>query len=311
MVEGATSERLSYHQQHLDELDGTRDGAYTPAGDGEGVDVYVVDSGIQYASKEFGGRAYFVGRDFVHRGGDGSDTVGHGTYVASLAAGRTYGVAKSANLFSVKVLDNRKRTTAGRISEALNYISNFIRARTDRRAVVLMAFTGRRSYTINQIVERLTLEGVTMVTASGNKGGDACANSPASSESAITVGAVDVNKKLWYFRWAFNKYFVHRVGSAIGSCMDVFATGKKLSGAGLAGLRPMIATGTSGGSALVAGVAAVMLQRNPTLTPQRVKELIIDASRKNLVDMSTAERELQRTTPNRLLTIPGELPCQV
>lgn len=304
-MEGATSERLSNHQRHLDELDGTQDWSYTPSGDGEGVDVYVVDSGIQYANREFGGRAHFVGRDFAYRGSDGSDTLGHGTYVASLAAGRLYGVAKAAALFSVRVLDNRKRTTVGRINEALNYVGNFIRERTERRAVMLMAFSGRKSHTINEIVERLSREGVTVVTASGNKGGDACANSPASSKSAITVGATDSDKKLWYFRWAPNKYFVHRVGSAIGNCMDIFATGKKLPGAGLTGLK--IETGTSGSTGLVAGVAAIMLQRNPTLTPHQIKELIIDASRKNLVDMSAAERHLQRTTPNRLLTIPGVL----
>lgn len=310
IMEAAVSDRLGYHQRHLDELDGAKDWAYTPPGSGRGVDVYVVDSGIQYSNGEFGGRAHFVGMDFVHRDGDGSDTLGHGTYVASLVAGRYYGIAKSANVFSVRVLNNYKTTTVGRVNKALNYAGNFIRGRTEQKAVVLMAFAGRKSKTINEIVERLTLQGVTVVTASGNKGGDACASSPASSDSAITVGAADSHKKLWYFRrsfmWAPNRYFVYRIGSAIGKCVDIFATGKHLSGAGLAG--PQTATGTSGAAALVAGVVAIMLQSNTTLTPQQTKQLLIDASLKNLIDMSTAEVKLQRVTSNRLLTIPGVLP---
>ena len=306
-VEGAASERLSFHQRYLDELDGAHDWAYTPSGSGKGVDAYIVDSGIQYSNREFGGRAHFVGRDFVQRDGDGSDTLGHGTYVASLVAGSFYGVAKAANLYSVRVLDNQKVTTVGRVNEALNYVGNLIRGRKERKAVVLMALSGRKSNTINEIVERLTMEGVAVVTASGNRGGDACTHSPASSESAITVGASDSHKKLWYFRrsfrWAPNKYFVYRTGSAIGSCMDIFATGKHLSGAGLTG--PKTATGTSGAAALVAGVVAIVLQRNPTLTPHQTKKLIIEASLKDLVDMSAAEENLQRMTPNRLLTIPA------
>ena len=311
-MEGAASERLNYHQRHLDELDGARDWAYTPSGSGKGVDVYVVDSGIQYSNGEFGGRAKFVGRDFVHRDGDGSDTLGHGTYVASLVAGKFYGVAKAANLFSVRVLNSNKVTTVGRVNEALNYVGNVIRGRKKHRAVVVMAFSGRKSTTINEIVERLTLEGVTVIAASGNKGGDACKHSPASSESAITVGASDIYKNLWYFRrsfrWAPNSYFVYRSGSAIGSCVNIFATGKHLTGAGLTG--PMTATGTSGAAALVTGVVAVMLQCNATLTPQQTKKIIIDASLKDLVDMSAAEVKLQRITPNRLLTIPGAFLCK-
>ena len=307
LMKGAASERLHYHQRHLDELDGARDWAYTPSGSGKGVDVYVVDSGIKYSDGEFVGRAKFVGRDFVHRDGDGSDTLGHGTYVASLVAGKFYGVAKAANLFSVKVLNNNKVTTVGRVNEALNYVGNFIRGRKKQRAVVVMAFSGRKSTTINEIVERLTLKGVTVIAASGNKGGDACKHSPASSDSAITVGATDIYKNLWYlrksFKWAPNRYFVYRSGSAIGSCVDIFATGKHLTGAGLTG--PMTATGTSGAAAVVAGVVAVMLQCNTTLTPQQTKRLIIDASLKDLVDMSAAEVKLQRITPNRLLTIPA------
>ena len=61
---------------------------------------YVIDSGINVNHREFGGRAS-LGQNFV--GGSHVDDAGHGTHVAGTIGGSTYGVAKKANLISVKV----------------------------------------------------------------------------------------------------------------------------------------------------------------------------------------------------------------
>ena len=64
---------------------------------GAGVDVYILDTGINYDHMVFGGRARFGGYDAF--GGNGSDCQGHGTHCAGLAVGRLTGVAYGANVY--------------------------------------------------------------------------------------------------------------------------------------------------------------------------------------------------------------------
>ena len=70
---------------------------------GSGTCVYVIDTGIYTAHPEFEGRASFL----ANFAGDGqnSDGNGHGTHCAGTVGSKTYGVAKKAKLFAVKVLD--------------------------------------------------------------------------------------------------------------------------------------------------------------------------------------------------------------
>ena len=72
-------------------------------------------SGINIDHDDFGGRA-FHGPIFLPDGIDPSDKNGHGTFVAALAAGSTYGVAKKALIVSLKTLDD---AGAGRLSNVL------------------------------------------------------------------------------------------------------------------------------------------------------------------------------------------------
>jgi subtilisin family serine protease len=70
---------------------------------GAGTCVYVIDTGIYTAHPEFEGRASFL----ANFAGDGqnSDGNGHGTHCAGTVGSKSYGVAKKATLFAVKVLD--------------------------------------------------------------------------------------------------------------------------------------------------------------------------------------------------------------
>src|SRR3954470_16313124 len=79
------------------------DGRYRWATDGADVDAYVVDTGIRRTSYDLRGRVR-SGIDLVD-GGAADDCNGHGTHVAGIIGGTTYGVAKRAHLVAVRVLD--------------------------------------------------------------------------------------------------------------------------------------------------------------------------------------------------------------
>lgn len=99
---------------------------------GAGVDVYILDSGVNVNHSEFEGRASF-GASFT---GDGNDDVhGHGTHVAGIVASRTYGVAKKANIIGVKVLNNRGIGNWGTVLSGLNWVFQNVQ-RTKRKSIV-------------------------------------------------------------------------------------------------------------------------------------------------------------------------------
>ena len=87
-----------------------------PRGDGSGVHAYVIDTGVRRSHREFEGRADWIG-DFT-TGTGGSPAVvdaddcdpppsadrGHGTHVASILAGKTFGVARAARVHALRIL---------------------------------------------------------------------------------------------------------------------------------------------------------------------------------------------------------------
>ena len=94
-------------------------GVYAPAYTGAGVDVYVVDSGIDTLHKEFkptAGHPRLVQNIYDEyaavktKPSANTDDVGHGTHVAGIVGGNNVGVARGANLLGVKVLDSKGAT---------------------------------------------------------------------------------------------------------------------------------------------------------------------------------------------------------
>ncbi|KAI5923134.1 peptidase S8/S53 domain-containing protein [Camillea tinctor] len=160
---------------------------------GAGTYGYIVDSGVQIAHNQFGGRAS-AGYNAV--GGQHVDTLGHGTHVAGTIGGSTYGVAKQANLISVKVFQGREGTTST-ILDGYNWAVNDIVSNSrEGRSVINLSLGGPASTTWTRAVNAAYSAGVLSVVAAGN--GDDFGNplpvssqSPASAPNALTVGAID------------------------------------------------------------------------------------------------------------------------
>lgn len=231
--------------------------SYTYNFTGAGVTAYIVDTGINYAHSEFGGRASF-GYDAF--GGSGADCNGHGTHVAGTVGGSVYGVAKGVSLVAVRVLDcSGSGSTSGVIAGV-----DWVKAHAVKPAVANMSLGGSKSTTLNNAVSSAIASGVTFAVAAGNSNRNACNYSPASVSTAITVGATTSSDA----RASYSNY---------GSCLDLFAPGSSITSAWYtSNTATSTISGTSMASPHVAGVAALYLQGHTSATPQAVRDAIVN-----------------------------------
>jgi subtilisin family serine protease len=232
-------EGLVYGIDRTDERDLPLSGTYTYTCTGDDVDVYVLDTGIQTSHSEFDGRAK-VAYDAL--GGNGQDCHGHGTHVAGIIGGETYGMAKQATLHSVRVLDCNGNGTWSRVIDGMEWVMDH----APKPAVVNMSLSGGRSSAVNQAANNLAASGVIVAVAAGNDNRDACDYSPASASRVLAVAASNSNDQ----RASFSNY---------GSCVDIYAAGTNIRSAWKNGDN-RIASGTSMASPHVAGAAALWLQ---------------------------------------------------
>lgn len=251
-------------------------GTYTYNYTGSGVRVYVIDTGILTSHTQFGTRASAVYDAF---GGNGQDCNGHGTHVAGTVGGSTYGIAKSAYLRAVRVLDcNGSGSNSGVIAGVDWVARNHIKP-----AVANMSLGGPASSALDTAVTNAVNAGVTFVVAAGNENQDACNVSPARASGTLTVGATTTSDS----RASYSNY---------GACVDIFAPGSSIISAWYTSTTATnTISGTSMASPHVAGAAALYLQRDTAASPATVRSVIINNS--------TTGKVLSAGTgsPNRLL----------
>ncbi|KAF5010345.1 hypothetical protein FDECE_3496 [Fusarium decemcellulare] len=176
---------------------------------GQGTYAYIVDTGIRATHNEFEGRATAAWSAFS---GDNADTAGHGTHVAGTIAGKTYGVAKKANILAVKVFQGEESTTSIILSGFNWAVNDIISKGRTTKSVINMSLGGGYSASFNNAVESASSSGVLSVIAAGNEAQNAANVSPASAPSAVTVGAIDST-------WTIASY------SNYGTVLDIFGPG--------------------------------------------------------------------------------------
>jgi hypothetical protein len=276
------------------------DGLYHYVANGAGVTIWIADTGLQIDHHDFSGRSLGLagpingafnlgctvdnngnvtsGCKFVSVVGSANyDKVGHGTAVASIAAGNTYGVAKGASIGVQQVCDSTNNCYVSWIAAAIDFaIANKSRGPN----ILLSALTVvGGSAVFDASVNRALAAGMTVVVDAGNQGYSACNNSPGDVPGAITVGATDYQGSVDSLSSESN----------FGPCVDILAPGVDVWAADngylyygneVCGNSPVSTTGicvfsgTSVAAPLVAGIAALYLQNYPTASPATVKNVV-------------------------------------
>lgn len=157
---------------------------YEPRG-GEGVDVYVIDTGINTEHNEFEGRASW-GKTIPED--EDEDGNGHGTHCAGTIAGRKYGVAKAANVIAVKVLGTNGSGSMSDVVAGVSWASKQAQAKaiqaikefratgktSHRGSVANMSLGGGKSPALDRAVNNAVRNGMHFAVAAGNDNKDAC-----------------------------------------------------------------------------------------------------------------------------------------
>jgi len=246
---------------------------------GRGVSVYVVDTGLQADHTDFGGRAKLDKAIVVEPTPDGN---GHGTHCAGTIASKTYGVAKNAQVFGVKVLNSMGSGSWSDVISGIQYVAGKANKRVIK-TIMSMSLGGPKNQAVDDAVNAAVDAGVVAIVAAGNNNGDACTLSPAGATKAFTVGATDAtDSRATYSNW--------------GKCVEIFAPGSDITSLwkGANGATNKI-SGTSMATPHVAGVAALYMAEKSFATVQAVYDALVKAA------TSSAVKNAGVGSPNKLL----------
>jgi serine protease AprX len=238
------------------------------------------------------------------------DTYGHGTHVAGIIAGNSWGrdskdvaygkylgIAPDANLVSIKAADDQGNATVLDVIYGLQFAVDHQADYNIRVVNLSLESTVAQSYLTDPLdaaVESAWLHGIVVVAAAGNLGTapDAVDYAPGNDPYAISVGAVDDGGTKASSDDVFASWSSRGVTQDGFAKPDVSAPGAHIvstlaSGSQFATLCPSCivdknyirAGGTSMAAPVVAGLAALMLQAHPTWTPDQVKTALMKTGR--------------------------------
>ncbi|MFE7762072.1 S8 family peptidase [Streptomyces sp. NPDC057438] len=256
--------------------------------DGKGVTIAVLDTGIDTTHPDLKGRVK-AAKNFS-ASPDTTDRYGHGTHVASIAAGtgarskgKYRGVAPRADLLNGKVLSDEGYGDDSGIVAGMDW------AAAQGADVVNLSLGGGDTPETDPMeaqIDKLSAEkGILFVVAAGNEGdwGAGTVGSPGSAAAALTVGAVDDRDRL--------ASFSSRGPAKDGRIKpDVTAPGVAITAAAApgsviereVGQKPkgyLTISGTSMATPHVAGAAALLKQRHPKWTYAELKAALFASAK--------------------------------
>lgn len=271
---------------------------------GQGVDVALIDSGVTPVDGMFAGKNLIYGPDLSFESQDQElrnvDTNGHGTHLAGIIAGRKgygatrfYGMAPYSRIVSLKVATRDGITDVSQVIAAINWVVEHRNTDGLNIRVLNLSFgtDGTQEYLLDPLafaVEQAWSSGIVVVVAAGNDGNEFALRNPAYDPFVIAVGSVATNG---------TGTTSDDVVSEFSNCgtdtrhVDVVAPGRSIvslrnpgSNADIGhpeaviGADYMLGSGTSQAAAVVSGAAALIIDQNPSATPDHVKALLMSTA---------------------------------
>ena len=271
---------------------------------GEGVDVYVIDTGTNIEHVDFEDRAHW-GKTIPANDED-VDGNGHGTHCSGTIAGKKFGVAKKANVYAVKVLRSNGSGSMSDVVKGVEWAAvshtKKVEAAKNKKgkkgfkgSAANMSLGGGKSVTLDLAVNAAVDAGIHFAVAAGNDNADSCNYSPAAAAKAVTVGASTFSDERAYF-------------SNYGKCNDIFAPGLNIQSTWIGSKHATnTISGTSMASPHIAGLLAYFLSLQPSkdsayavadITPKKLKEnLIAIATEGTLTDVPSNTKNVSTPSP--------------
>ncbi|MBE1487561.1 S8 family serine peptidase [Plantactinospora soyae] len=292
--------------------------AWAAGYDGTGAKIAVLDSGVDATHPDLAGKVV-AAQNFTSEA-DAGDLLGHGTHVASIAAGTgaasdgaRRGVAPGASLLNGKVCT----AAASNNCPESAIIAGMQWAAQQGADVVNLSLGGLDTVGVDpmeQAVNTLSAQhGTLFVVSAGNRGpGEMTVESPSTADAALSVGAVGDDDHL--------PYFTAR-GPRIGDTAikpDLTAPGVSITAAASStapstplGEFYVANEGTSMAAPHVAGAAAILAQRNPGWTGTQLKSALLGSAQPHdptpIFEQGAGRLDVARGYDQRLLADPPSL----
>ncbi|MDX6197575.1 MAG: serine protease AprX [Actinomycetota bacterium] len=277
------------------------DKAWRAGWTGSGIGIAVIDTGIN-ATGDLAGKV--VHSEDFSGDNDNYDHFGHGTFIGGLIAGSgaasngtVKGVAPDANLIALKIASSNGSADITHVIAALQWAVSF---KADYNIKVINLSLGTDSTQdyrvdpLNYAVEKAWQAGITVVVSASNRGPAAgTISKPADDPYVVTVGAVRDNTTLntnddtvaefsGAGPTAANGLVKPDIAAPGGSVVSTRVAGSSIDNAFPAariGSAYFKGSGTSFASAITSGAAALVLSRNPLLSPDQVKARLTSTAR--------------------------------
>jgi subtilisin family serine protease len=283
----------SWGLDRIDAVDTALNNSYKYVSTGAGALVYVIDTGIYSGHSDLSGRV-ISGYTAINDGNGTQDCNGHGTHVAGTVAGTTYGVAKSATLVAVRVLDCAGSGFSSSVVAGINWA---VASHPGGPGIINLSLGGGANSAVDDAVAAATRAGLVVVAAAGNSGADACNFSPARAPSAITIGATDKNDS----RASYSNF---------GSCVDMYAPGTGITSTWISGTSATrTISGTSMAAPHVAGLAARLSQSQPGISSSGISDALtvsnVAGGSLTIANFVEDETSVTTTTAPTTTTVPA------